>query len=97
MIIPDFSLNQNYPNPFNTSTIISYDIDYESPVRTSLCIYNLLGQRVRSLLDEEKSAGHYQVEWDGTNEKGYSVSSGLYFYVLKADKSIDKKKMLLIK
>jgi flagellar hook assembly protein FlgD len=52
---------------------------------------------VKTLVEEEKSAGHYQIEWDGTDEKGYNVSSGVYFYVLKTDKNIDKKEMLLLK
>jgi len=97
MIISAFALNQNYPNPFNLSTMVSYDIDSKKPVHTSLTIYNILGQKVKAVVDQQKSAGRYKVEWDGTDEKGHSVSSGLYFYVLKADKSIDKKKMLLLK
>ncbi|MFX1518256.1 MAG: FlgD immunoglobulin-like domain containing protein, partial [Promethearchaeota archaeon] len=97
MIISGFVLNQNYPNPFNSLTIINYDIDSEEPVVVSLCIYNVLGQKVKTLVQEEKSTGLYQIEWDGTDEKGNSVSSGVYFYVLKTDKNIDKKKMLLLK
>lgn len=97
MIIPDFALYPNYPNPFNATTIITYDIHSEKPVQTTLSIYNILGQKVRVVLEEEKSAGHYQIEWDGKDDRGNNVASGIYFYVLKTDKKIDKKKMLLLK
>jgi hypothetical protein len=88
--ILDFSLSQNYPNPFNPNTMINYQLPMSSAVELS--IYNLLGQRVATLVNERKSAGHHKVEWDAS---GYS--SGIYYYQFKAGEYQDLKKMILIK
>lgn len=96
-----FQLNQNYPNPFNPATTISYVINSrgssKDPNVTVLEIYNLLGQRVRTLVDEPQSPGTYSVQWDGTNDSGIKVSSGIYFYRLALGQESLTKKMLLVK
>ena len=85
--IPDFedlllpkvyALAQNYPNPFNPTTTIEYALPFASEVR--LEIYNILGQRVKLLVSGEQLPGYYEVRWDGRNEAGNSVSSGMYVY-----------------
>ena len=90
-----FELGQNFPNPFNASTVIKFDLPQSSKVK--LDIYNILGQKVKSLVDEKLSAGYKKVTWDGTNENGKSVASGVYFYRLQTDKFIEAKKMVMLK
>ncbi|MBP9191570.1 MAG: aryl-sulfate sulfotransferase [Ignavibacteria bacterium] len=94
---PDsYELNQNYPNPFNPSTSISYSLPKTSDV--SLKIYDMLGNEVRSLLNNEsKNAGSYTATWDGKNNSGANVSSGIYFYKLTADNFSKTLKMTLLK
>jgi hypothetical protein len=88
-----FNLYQNYPNPFNPSTVISYSIPSASQV--NLTVYNSLGQQVAELVNENQSAGVHSVVFNSSVLSG--ISSGVYFYRLKAG-SIDKtRKMLLIK
>jgi flagellar hook assembly protein FlgD len=100
----NFQLKQNYPNPFNPSTTIpfhisckSQDASRKSPIHTTLSIYNILGQKVRTLVDEEKLPGEYQVIWDGKDNSGKEVSSGIYFYQLKTGNYKETKRMLLVK
>ena len=90
-----YALHQNYPNPFNPETIIKYQLPKISDVE--LKVYNLLGQVVATLLNEKQSAGYKSVVWDGTNQYGSKVSSGMYFYVLKAGEFRSVKKMMLLK
>jgi len=90
-----FELGQNYPNPFNASTVIKFDLPQSSKVK--LDIYNILGQKVKSLVDEKLSAGYKKVVWDGTNQNGNSVASGIYFYRLQTDKFIEARKMVMLK
>ncbi len=75
-----FALFQNYPNPFNPETAISYRISIVSSV--DLSIYTVLGQKVRTLVKEHKAAGRYTVQWDGRDDRGGAVASGVYFYRL---------------
>ncbi len=91
----EFSLWQNYPNPFNPETEISYALPTACHVKLS--IYNLLGQRVRTLVNEHQAAGHKTVHWDGTDEKGNKVASGVYFYKIHGGEFTDAKKMILMK
>jgi len=91
----EFALAQNYPNPFNPSTQISFDLPVTSNVQ--LVVFNVLGQEVKSLVNEEMTAGTKIVTWDGTNAAGNSVASGLYFYRISADKFSASKKMMLMK
>jgi hypothetical protein len=88
-------LLDNYPNPFNMETVISYVLSQEADVQ--LRIYNVLGEKVRTLVDERQTPGSREVSWDGKDERGNDVTSGVYFYKLKADASVHSKKMLLLK
>ena len=96
----DFALSQNYPNPFNPSTSINFSVPVNSDV--TLRIYNLLGQVVTTLVNEEVSAGHYSTIWNGSDDNGFQVSSGVYLYEMKANGNNGKaysqiKKMVLLK
>ena len=91
----EFSLSQNYPNPFNPSTSIKYSITENT--RVSLVVYNLLGQAVRTLVNAEQQAGYYTVTWDGKNEFGSSVASGIYIYRINAGNNVHTLKMNLLK
>lgn len=90
-----YSLEQNYPNPFNPETIISYNLPKQS--RVQIKIYDITGNEIRSLIDEEKSAGKHNILWDSRNNFGQRVSSGIYFYKIVADNFIETKKMVLMK
>jgi M6 family metalloprotease-like protein len=91
-------LHQNYPNPFNPETRIRFTIKgRQSSLHTSLKIYNIRGQLVRTLLDGDRTAGDYDVLWDGRDDRGMEVSSGIYFYRLSAGSSSQVKKMVLLK
>jgi 5'-nucleotidase / UDP-sugar diphosphatase len=95
-IIPDqFELAQNYPNPFNPQTEIAYTLPTDTDVK--LTVYDLLGQKIKVLVDDHENAGAQSVIWDGTNDKGDKVSSGIYFYNLQAGEKSDTKKMTLMK
>jgi hypothetical protein len=93
-----FELGQNHPNPFNPVTSIQYTVDSRQTARsTSLRIYNVLGQRVRTLVNEEKKPGRYRVLWDGRDDQGSEVSSGIYFYILQNGEDRETKKRVLIR
>ncbi len=93
--MPDqFQLYQNYPNPFNPSTVISYQISEISQVR--LVIYNVLGQKIRTLVDRKLEPGTYAVVWDATDEFGRGVSAGLYLYQFQAGEIVKTRKMILV-
>lgn len=91
----DFSLSQNLPNPFNPETRISYDLP--SACQVKLCIYNLLGQKTRTLVDEYQSAGHKIINWDGKDDQGNQLASGVYFYRIQAGDFTDAMKMIMMK
>jgi hypothetical protein len=91
----EYSLAQNYPNPFNPTTLIHYELPRGSGV--SLAIYNLLGQKVKTLVEGWKPAGRYDVAWGGDNDLGTRVSSGVYIYRLEAGEYRRSLKMLLMK
>jgi hypothetical protein len=91
-----FCLRQNYPNPFNPVTTIHFNIEDPAAV-TSLKVYNLKGQLVRTLIDAQLTAGDHQQSWDGQDDAGNSVSSGVYLYRLQNGNSITMKKMVLSK
>lgn len=86
----EFSLSQNYPNPFNPSTMIQYGVPSRS--RVSLALFNPLGQMVRVLVDEEKEAGYHHVQLDASG-----LSSGTYFYQLKAGDVVKTNRLTLLK
>ena len=92
----EFALLQNFPNPFNPETTIGYNLAEGGDV--SLRIYNIVGQVVRTLVNERQSAGRYQVRWSGSDDRGVAVSSGIYFYqVSAAGKFQDVKRLMLLK
>lgn len=94
-----YEVSPNYPNPFNPSTLIQYQLPSSSTVE--LNVYNMLGQRVRTLVNDRKNAGYHQVVWDGRNELGQQVASGIYIYRFVASNGADKfqktRKMILLK
>ncbi len=89
------TLSQNYPNPFNPTTTINYSIAKEGTVE--LTIYNIKGQKVKTLVNERKEAGQHSIVWNGKDNTNKTVSSGIYFYSLSTGKKNMKKKMLLLK
>jgi len=93
---PDkFSLSQNYPNPFNPECNIDYAIPIDCHVRLS--VYNVLGQKIRVLVDEQQSAGYKSVVWDGKDSQGQELTTGVYFYRIQAGDFVESRKMVLIK
>jgi hypothetical protein len=98
----NYSLGANYPNPFNPATTIPFQVGgsqfmVHSPVHTSLKIYNILGQLVRTLVDEEKAPGNYKAIWDGKDNSGKEVGSGIYFYQLRTEEYTATKKVVLLR
>jgi len=95
LLLPrEFRLLQNYPNPFNPETFIAYQLPEAG--RVTLAIYNLLGQLVKTLVDEHQEAGFYKVRWDGANNAGAQTASGVYFYRIRSGKHTRALKMLKI-
>ena len=90
-----FALADNYPNPFNPETTIKYALPEAVDVR--LDIYNMLGQMVRTMVADNQSPGRYVVRWDATDDSGNALSTGIYFYRLRAGDFLETKKMLLLK
>ncbi|MCY3788615.1 MAG: T9SS type A sorting domain-containing protein, partial [Gemmatimonadetes bacterium] len=94
-ILPtDFALGQNYPNPFNPSTIIPYQLSAAGHVR--LEVFNLLGQRLATLVDAEQSAGAYTAQWDATDVAGRTVGAGVYIYRLSSGGMTESRRMVLV-
>ncbi len=97
----EVSLGQNWPNPFNAETIINYQLSIINSAHTTLKVYNILGEEVRTLVDRRQRAGSYRVVWDGRDGRGREVGSGIYFYRLevKGDrcKVVRTRKMVLIR
>ena len=91
----NFGLTQNYPNPFNGQTNIEFQISSLSNVKIQ--IFNILGQKIKTLLDEEKSPGYYTIIWDSKNDFGDSMNSGIYFIKFNSGKFTETKKMTLLK
>ncbi|MFQ5677709.1 MAG: FlgD immunoglobulin-like domain containing protein, partial [bacterium] len=90
-----FSLLQNYPNPFNLETLIKFNLPAKSKVQVK--VYNLRGELVRTLMNEETESGQHNIVWDGRNSKGAVVASGTYIYRIKAGNWKDSKMMILAK
>lgn len=94
--IPEaYRLSQNSPNPFNSETEIGYQLPETGPV--TLTIYNLIGQRICVLVDERKPAGYHFVGWDGKDDSGSLLTSGMYLYVLQAGDFLQTRKMVLMR
>jgi flagellar hook assembly protein FlgD len=94
-----FALTQNYPNPFNPSTTIAFDVPAVSGSnqKVSLTVYDIRGRRVKTLVDAEMEPGQHKVTWNGKNERGEAVSSGIYLYTLKAADQTFTRKMTILK
>ena len=90
-----YKLHQNYPNPFNPSTTIEYNLPKRSTVKIK--IYNINGQMIKELINEEKNSGHYSLIWDGTDNRGNKVASGTYLYQIQTGNFVEARKMLLLK
>ena len=91
----EFQLSQNFPNPFNPETSISYQLS--APGKVTVKIYNTMGQMVRTLVNANKPAGNYKVTWNGKDNNGFAVSSGIYFYQMRAKDFVQTRKMLFLK
>lgn len=92
---PAFRLLQNYPNPFNPATNINFSI--AAPCAVDLTIYDVAGRRIKRLVHEARAAGRYVETWNGTNDRGARVATGIYFYRLRAGAFVSVKKMVLLK
>lgn len=90
-----FWLGQNYPNPFNPETVIEYGIPENC--RVVLTIYNIRGQKAITLINQYQDAGYKKVRWNSKDNNGKELSSGIYFYELKAGRYRDVKKMIILK
>jgi len=99
-VVQRFHLYQNYPNPFNSLTAILFGVESSKskvPINTTLRIYNIRGQLVTTLVHEERESGTYRVIWDGKDNSGREVASGIYFYQLRMGNLKEERKMLLLK
>jgi len=94
-VIDDYYLAQNYPNPFNAETVITYKLPVSEHVR--LEIFNIMGQKVRTLVNELHSAGQYLINWDGENDEGHYILSGIYIYKITAGGFKEVKKMTVLR
>jgi len=90
-----FQLRQNYPNPFNARTVISYQLP--QPGTTELSIYNTAGQLVRCLVAAAQPAGSHQAIWDGVDDGGKAVGTGVYLYRLQAGEKRQTRRLLLLR
>ncbi len=91
----EFTLQQNYPNPFNPSTTISFFMPQTKNV--VLAVYDVNGREIRMLINGSQTAGNHAVRWDGSDNRGLSVSSGVYFYHMRAGDVVQSRKMLLVR
>jgi len=90
-----YMLEQNYPNPFNAGTVIRFAQPVDGDVRID--VYNILGRKVKTLVNEFRSAGTHQADWDGRSDDGVEVATGVYFYRITTDKFSSTRKMVLLK
>ena len=88
-------MHPNYPNPFNPATRVAFDLP--AAARVSLTVFDVKGSRVATVLDERRSAGHHTVAWNGRDDAGRQVSSGVYFYQLRAGDFRATRRMLLMR
>lgn len=91
----EFALLQNYPNPFNPETVITYNVAEHMEV--TLNVYNIVGQKIKNLVNEKIAPGTQAAKWDGTDESGRQVASGVYFYRIQAGRFVQTKRMLLLR
>ena len=91
----DFTLEQNYPNPFNNDTVIRFALP--QPAAVELTVYNLAGQQVAQLWRGQRPAGNYALNWDGRNDRGRALATGVYIYRLRAGDLVRSRKLLLLR
>ena len=91
----EFALKQNYPNPFNPSTQIQYAVPSDANV--TIAIYDLMGRKVRTLVNGNVSAGYHTAMWNATNDLGQPVAAGMYIYTISSHDYVAKRKMVLLK
>ncbi len=91
----DYALHENYPNPFNPTTTIQFDLPKKANVR--LIVFDMLGRQIKTLVSDEVDAGYHKITWDGTNNQGYQVGTGVYIYRLETRDFHDSGKMVLLK
>ena len=99
IFVPELtSIQKNYPNPFNPATTIEYDLGINQGPRqqVNLSIYNVLGQHVKTLINEEKTIGRYSVRWFGKDEYGETVSSGVYFARMITNHGVVKTRKIML-
>lgn len=94
-LIKDVRLFQNNPNPFNSGTLISYQLPTNG--RVEIVVYNMAGQKVRTLFDGMAQAGSHQVKWDGRNQSGQALSAGVYVLRLNTGGSTQTRKLMLVR
>jgi len=92
-VINTYNLSQNYPNPFNPETTIEYELPRAGQIE--ITIFNLLGEKVRALVNHHQASGQHRVQWDGRDDKGNAPTSGVYFYRLRAGDFVQTRKMIL--
>jgi hypothetical protein len=90
-----FELYQNYPNPFNPVTTLQYALPGDAPV--SIMIYDIMGRKVKTLVNKSQNAGYKSIQWNATNDRNEPVSSGLYLYTIQAEEFRQVRKMVLLK
>ncbi len=95
LVPADYSLSQNRPNPFNQTTTIQFSLPRKA--RVTISVFNLLGQKIKDLIDDVRPAGSFETIWDGTDSSGKPAASGIYFYQLKTENFTDTKKLVLLK
>jgi hypothetical protein len=93
----DHILYANYPNPFNTATNIPFEIGGNELQQTIITVYNIIGQIIKTVLDQKMTPGVHQIIWDGTDNQGRPVSSGLYLFEMRTQNVIMMGKMFLLK
>ena len=90
-----YNISQNYPNPFNPVTTLQYELPEDSFVNVT--VYDMLGNVVNNLVNDNQSSGYKSIQWDATNNQGEPVSAGVYLYKIQAGNFVDTKKMILLK
>jgi flagellar hook assembly protein FlgD len=99
LIVPgQTALQQNYPNPFNPVTTIEYDLGFvDGPYqKVSMTIYDILGRNVKTLVNEQQSIGRYRLKWNGKDQNGANVASGIYFVHLLTDMGRSQTKKIML-
>jgi len=91
----EYALHDNFPNPFNPTTTIRYDLPVKAKVRFT--VYDMLGRQIKTLVDDEVAAGYHTITWDGTNQHGIQVGTGVYLYQIETKNYRDSGKMILLK